>query len=92
MDGLSVSRDAGRTWRTSSDGMPDGFLVYGVLPHGDRILVCGSDGVLESRDGGANLVVGDVGKAEGDRVGHVLMAPETRRSPRSARGSSRRCA
>jgi photosystem II stability/assembly factor-like uncharacterized protein len=54
-EGLSVSRDGGRTWRTSSDGMPEDFYVYGVLPLGDRVLVCGSDGLLESRDGGATF-------------------------------------
>jgi hypothetical protein len=53
MEGLSVCRDG--QWRTSRDGMPDGFSVYGILPHpgdADRIIVSGNNGLHESRDDG----------------------------------------
>jgi hypothetical protein len=53
---VHVSRDGGRTWSEVREGIPGGFFVYGILADPDerrRVLACGNDGVLESRDDGA---------------------------------------
>ncbi|MEN8151094.1 MAG: hypothetical protein ABFS86_14860, partial [Planctomycetota bacterium] len=79
---LAVSEDRGKTWRMGRDGLPAGFFVYGILVDPDvpgRILVCGNDGVLETRDRGKTFQ--RVG-FEGALVQDLTLAPPVSGPPR----------
>ncbi len=54
--GLSVSHTGSRSWNHSGEGLCKNFFVYGIAPDPEepgRVLVCGNNGLFESRDGGA---------------------------------------
>ncbi|MBT3273944.1 MAG: hypothetical protein HN368_12380 [Spirochaetales bacterium] len=58
MNGLYISRDSGLSWSVTTEGVPEGYFIYGVVADPEksgRVFICGNDGVLVSEDSGISF-------------------------------------